>query len=94
VGGAWDKTKAFFGGETTPAATAAPGAPALPAPPAMATARGQGTSTYTDQSQTTIQVTQQPGQDSRALAKEITKIQEQQRAVRQRGTMTDGVTAQ
>lgn len=96
VGGAWDATKQFFGGENKPAATApAPNAlaPALPTP-AMATARGQGGSTYTDQSQTTIQVVQQPGENSRDLARRITEEQQRRRQVQQRGALYDGAVAQ
>lgn len=92
VGGAWDKTKSFFGFDD-PAQTSTAPAAELPAP-AMATARGAASSNYNDNSQTTIQVTQQPGQNARELAKEITRLQEQEKAVRRRGVMTDGVIAQ
>jgi TP901 family phage tail tape measure protein len=94
IGGAWKATKEFFGAgdEATPegvaaAATTAP----LPAP-AMAGASA-GSQQVTDSSQTTIQVYQQPGQDPRQLAEEITKIQEQRRAVRGRGVLYDGAMA-
>lgn len=95
VGGAWTSTKSFFGvgDDAAPAAPGGQGSPALPTP-AMATARGQGGSSYTDQSQTTIQVTQQPGQNSRELAREITKEQERQRGIRGRSMMLDGAVAQ
>ena len=93
IGGAWDKTKAFFGGDDAAPANGAPAAPSLPTP-AMATARGQGGTTVNDNSQTTIQVTQQPGQNTRELAREITRLQEQERAVRRRGAMIDGAPAQ
>lgn len=62
-------------------------AAALPTPkPAM-----RGAANYTDQSSTTIHVTQQPGQNARQLAEEITRLQEQQRAARQRGRLADGL---
>ena len=94
IGGAWDKTKALFGGEDDKR-TADAQAPAVSLPaPAMATARGQAGSTYQDNSTTTIQVTQQPGQSTRELAREITRLQEQDRAVRRRGAMIDGALAQ
>lgn len=93
IGGAWDKTKAFFGGDDPAPAKGAPAAPSLPTP-AMATARGKGGTTVNDNSQTTIQVTQQPGQNTRELAREITRLQEQERAVRRRGAMIDGAPAQ
>lgn len=93
VGDAWNKTKSFFGGDEAPA-TGAPGSPVASLPtPAMATAKGQAGS-YTDQSQNTFQVIQQPGENSRDLARRITEEQQRQRGIRQRNTMADGVTAQ
>lgn len=93
IGNAWDKTKAFFGGDEPAASSnSKAGAPALPRP-AMATGRG-GAGTYTDQSQTTIQIVQQPGESQRDLAKRVAEEQERQRKVRERSRMTDGVTAQ
>lgn len=93
VGDAWNKTKSFFGGDEAPAA-GAPGSPAAALPtPSMATAKGQAGS-YTDQSQNTIQVIQQPGENNRDLARRITEEQQRQRGIRQRNTMADGVTAQ
>lgn len=96
VGGAvsstWSKAKSFFGGDEEQSAVTVPAA-GLPAPQ-MATSRSNGASTYTDNSQTTIQVTQQPGQSTRELAREITRIQEQERAVRKRGALLDGAVAQ
>lgn len=90
IGGAWNSTKSFLGfgdDEESKPAAAVPGQ-SLPAP-AMATARGQG-GTYTDQSQTTIQVVQQPGENNRDLARRIAEEQERHRKVRQRGAMYDG----
>lgn len=66
---------------------------APPALPAMATARTGGT-TVTDSSQNTFNIYQQPGQDSRKLAEEIARQQEQRRKVQQRGALYDGAMAQ
>lgn len=94
IGDAWKSTKEFFTGEDEAAAAApgAPSAPSLPAP-AMATAKGQGGS-YTDASQNTYQIVQQPGESNRDLARRITEEQERQRKIKQRSAMTDGATAQ
>ena len=97
VGGAWDKTKNFFsnpfGDEANQANTAAGRAgPALgmvpPPTPAMASRSG---STYTDSSNTTIQINQRAGESSGDLAKRITDEQERRRQVRERNMMNDGV---
>lgn len=89
VGRAWDATKSFFGlGETAPA-QAVSGRSALPN-----VTRAMGRNGYTDNSQTTINVTQLPGQDAKQLAEHITRIQEQQRAARYRGRLADGMGAQ
>lgn len=50
--------------------------------------------TVTDNSTTTIQVTQQPGQDQKALVDEMIRQLENKRGVRQRSMMFDGATAQ
>jgi hypothetical protein len=110
VGGAWQSTKQFFGfgdGQEAPAALGAtvredssmpaptggvPAALALPQP-AMATAKGGGPSLM-DNSQTTFQIYQQPGQSNRQLAEEIARQQEQRRQVQQRGALYDGAMAQ
>lgn len=89
AGSAWAGTKEFFGfGDSDQA----PSVPPLPAP-AMATARGQGGSSYTDQSTTTIQVVQQPGENSADFARRVAAEQERLRAVRQRSAMYDGASA-
>lgn len=77
VGNAWTKTKQFFGfGGDAPAAPApAPSGRRPPAMPPMATGRG-GAGTYTDSRQQTFNITQQPGQDPRALARAITAQQD------------------
>ncbi|BAO20621.1 putative tail protein [Pseudomonas phage PPpW-3] len=93
VGGAWQATKEFFGAGDEPAAAAAgAGAPALPQP-AMATGKGQAGS-YTDNSQNSIKIVQQPGENNKDLARRVIEEQERQRAIRQRSAMTDGATAQ
>lgn len=89
VGGAWRATKDFFGGESETAPLQPKTGTSVPALPAMATA-GKSAPTLTDSSQTTFQIYQQPGQSPRQLAEEISKYQEQQRAVRQRSLMFDG----
>lgn len=94
IGGAWSKTKAFFGGDDPAADPAAPTtSPNLPAVPKMAGERG-ATSTYEDKSQNTFQIVQQPGQDQKSLAREVAAEQERQRQVRQRGAMHDGAVTQ
>lgn len=94
IGDAWKSTKAFFTGEdeAQPAGAGAPGAPSLPTP-AMATAKGQAGS-YTDNSQNSIQIVQQPGENNRDLARRITEEQERQRAIKKRSAMTDGAPSQ
>lgn len=97
AGGAWQKTKDFFrnpfGGDDVPEgntlATPQTPASALPAP-ALA---NRGGSTYQDNSQTTMQIVQRPGENTTDLAKRIADEQERRRQVRQRSMMNDGVTA-
>lgn len=92
IGGAWDKTKAFFSGEDAAPAASAPTAQSLPTP-AMATGKGQAGS-YTDASQNTYQIVQQPGESNRDLARRLTEEQERQREIKKRSAMTDGAAAQ
>lgn len=96
IGSAWQSTKEFFGGGDQKAPTNSPAAKAssgsLPSP-SMATSRGRNGS-YSDNSSTTINVTQHPGENSKDLARRIAKEQERQRMVRQRGLMLDGAPAQ
>jgi TP901 family phage tail tape measure protein len=95
VGETWGKVKSFFGfgDDKAPAATggAAPAVPAaagaLPAP-RMATARGGG-SVVNAQQTNTINITQQPGQDSRQLADEVARRMAERDAVQRRGAMFD-----
>ena len=97
AGSAWESTKDFFrnpfGGDDVPEgnAMATPQTPAsaLPAP-ALA---NRGGSTYQDNSQTTMQIVQRPGENTTDLAKRIADEQERRRQVRQRSMMNDGVTA-
>lgn len=96
AGGAWQKTKDFFSnpfGDDAPQgntlATPQTPASALPAP-ALA---NRGGSTYQDNSQTTMQIVQRPGESNADLAKRIADEQERRRQVRQRSMMNDGVVA-
>ena len=97
AGSAWESTKDFFrnpfGGDDVPEGNtlATPQTPAssLPAP-ALA---NRGGSTYQDNSQTTMQIVQRPGENTTDLAKRIADEQERRRQVRQRSMMNDGVTA-
>jgi len=57
--------------------------------PAMATGKGAAP-VIQDNSQHTYQITQQPGQSTRALAEEIERIQRQKSAVKSRSLMFDG----
>lgn len=70
-----------------------PGNIKLPTIPPMAGSRASG-STYEDKSTTTIQVTQNPGEDGKALARRVVEEQERARKVRQRGAMHDGTVTQ
>ncbi|WP_421240145.1 phage tail tape measure protein [Aeromonas enteropelogenes] len=93
VGSAWASTKEFFGfgdnkGQSKPASL-----PSNLPLPAIASSRSRG-NTYQDNSKTTVQVTQLPGESQQALAKRIVAEQERMRSVRQRSMMTDGVIAQ
>lgn len=97
AGSAWESTKDFFrnpfSGDDVPEgntlATPQTPASALPAP-ALA---NRGGSTYQDNSQTTMQIVQRPGENTTDLAKRIADEQERRRQVRQRSMMNDGVTA-
>lgn len=97
AGSAWESTKDFFrnpfGGDDVPEgnALATPQTPASALPsPALA---NRGGSTYQDNSQTTMQIVQRPGENNADLAKRIADEQERRRQVRQRSMMNDGVTA-
>lgn len=92
VGNSWNKTKSFFGfgDDETKSPSFSPKPPEVPK---MAGAAGSGGS-YTDNSQNPITVVQQPGEDSKALARRIAEEQERQRKIRQRGAMHDGVVTQ
>lgn len=92
VSSAWSSTKSFFGfGDDEGTEPAAGDPAALPVPAHAARAGGNN---VTDNSQTTIQITQQPGESQEALARRIVAEQERQRAIRQRGSLTDGAYAQ
>lgn len=96
AGGAWQKTKDFFSnpfGDDAPQgntlSTPQTPASALPAPDLA----NRGGSTYQDNSQTTMQIVQRPGESNADLAKRIADEQERRRQVRQRSMMNDGVVA-
>lgn len=93
VGSAWASTKEFFGFGDNKAQSKPASLPSNLPLPAIASSRSRG-NTYQDNSQTTVQVTQLPGESQQALAKRIVAEQERMRAVRQRSMMTDGVIAQ
>lgn len=91
VGEFWGKTKAFFGFGTSPGAAppgGAPGAPVPPSVPRMATAPGAGASVNAAQTNT-FNITQQPGQDSKALADEVARRLAEKQGVQRRGAMYD-----
>lgn len=93
VGDKWRKFKSWlgFGADDAPSQ---PGSPSvsqnLPVPGLPTT--GRVGAQYTDNSTTTIQVTQQPGQDSKALADEIARRLQNQQRTRSRSIMFDPVT--
>lgn len=93
VGSAWASTKEFFGFGDDKAQSKPASLPSNLPLPAIASIRSRG-NTYQDNSKTTVQVTQLPGESQQALAKRIVEEQERMRAVRQRSMMTDGVIAQ
>lgn len=93
IGGAMGTVKGFFGGDEpkgAPAGVRQQSAPALPAIPA---GRG-GSRSFTDNSSNTLNIYQQPGENSRDLARRIAEEQERQRKARQRGALYDGAMAQ
>lgn len=93
VGSAWASTKEFFGFGDDKSQSQPSSIPSNLPLPAIASSRGRS-NTYQDNSQTTVQVTQLPGESQQALAKRIVAEQEHMRGVRQRSMMTDGVIAQ
>ncbi|WP_411631203.1 phage tail tape measure protein [Aeromonas jandaei] len=93
VGSAWASTKEFFGFGDDKAQSKPASQPSNLPLPAIASSRSRS-NTYQDNSQTTMQITQLPGESQQALAKRIVAEQERMRAVRQRSMMTDGVIAQ
>lgn len=82
-----------FARSMAPAVPGLPGNIKLPTIPPMAGAGG-ASSKYEDKSTTTIQITQQPGEDGRALARRVVEEQERARKVRERGAMHDGTVTQ
>lgn len=101
VSGAWQSTKDFFGisdnpeqqaavpGQTADQLARMAGVPSLPEP-----ARAGSSTTYTDNSTTTMTVTQLPGEDATALTNRIMKELDKKQQQRARGALTDGAMAQ
>lgn len=88
VGEYWGKAKAAlgFGGGAAIESGAAGMASVPPPVPSMATARGGSVSNTQNN---TINISQQPGQDSKALAEEVARRIAEKQAVTQRGRMYD-----
>ena len=80
-----------FARSMAPEVPGLPGNIKLPTIPPMA---GGGGSGYQDKSTTSIQIIQQPGEDSKALARRVVEEQERKRKVRERGAMHDGTVTQ
>lgn len=98
----WQSTKSFLGfgqdepedGQPNGNVPAGYTAPDNLPTPAMATQAAPTSNVYNDNSQNTIQVTQQPGESADALARRVAAELEQQRQVRERAALTDGAYAQ
>lgn len=89
VGEYWQKTKAFFGfGGASPAPATPAAGPVPPSVPRMATAPGAGGSVNAPQTNT-FNITQLPGQDSKALADEVMRRMAEKQSVQRRGVMFD-----
>lgn len=89
VGEYWQKTKAFFGfGGASPAPATPAAGPVPPSVPRMATAPGAGGSVNAPQTNT-FNITQLPGQDSKALADEVMRRMAEKQSVQRRGLMFD-----
>ncbi|QOE32755.1 tape measure protein [Achromobacter phage Mano] len=101
VGEKWRATKAFFGfgdeaSKDVGGTVSNPDAPpawmsSLPPPPQIATIGAAG-GQYTDNSQNTFQIVQQPGENQDQLARRVAAEIERQRQVRQRSQAYDGAT--
>jgi len=88
VGEYWGRAKAVFGFGSSPSGmSAAP--PQLQPPPVPAFAGARTASTSTTNQTNTFNITQQPGQDNKALADEIMRRMREQDAVRSRSIMFD-----
>lgn len=81
--------------DTDKAAPAVPGVPAKAAPPVPVSSSGSAQPAgpvIHDNSQTTIKITQQPGESTDALADRVAKRIEERKAVANRGAMYDGAS--
>lgn len=87
--GAWNGIKNWWsGGDDSTAGAPGGGSGPVPlAPPAMA---GRGGNQYTDNSQTTLQVVQQPGENQDALTKRVLDTLRADKEKKQRSNMVDG----
>ncbi|MBF9235596.1 phage tail tape measure protein [Microvirga alba] len=89
VGQMWQNTKRFFGfGEDAPPAKSVGAVPQPPAVPRMATAPNYGAS-YNAPQTNTFNITQLPGQDSKALADEVARRLAEKQGVARRSIMFD-----
>ena len=90
VGDSWRSTKEFFGFGDDPKSVmpgVSGGAPVPPPVPNLASGRGAVSNTVNQQN--TINVTQQPGQNSAELAKEIDRLLREKQGVARRSIMFD-----
>lgn len=90
------KVSGWFGGDSEAGGSASTPAksPASGGLPAVPQVSARGGTTVNDSSQTSIFITQQPGQDPKALAAEIERQRRAKAGVRSRSIMFDGVGAQ
>lgn len=85
LGGFWTKTKSLFGFGSSAPTQVQP--PTVPNAPAIATSRG-GVQ-LTDNSQNTIQIVQQPGENSDDLARRVDQIMKDRETKQRRGALYD-----
>jgi hypothetical protein len=91
IGNTWQKTKSFFGmGDGPQSEASAPAGASVPKLPPMAGSRGGAS--YTDQSQTSIKITQLPGENADQLTERIMRKMDERKGVQRRSMMFDPVT--
>jgi phage-related tail protein len=92
VGAKWQSFKASIGfGGSDVNVTPAPQAPATPDLPPL---QPRGGGVVNNSQQNTINITQRPGQDSRAIAEEVARELERRAGVQRRSSVLDGAGAQ